>query len=147
MQLLYTLGCYSTHPTKHFLIVRGLLGILARSPTNALWGTNLDCMVASGTMLFFDRNPDKLWVHVAGHCPAVKSADVAAREGLQRGRGSYPCILQLSYCPLQQSTAILPRAQCLPRPQRSHPQTYPVRLRKRRQSVPRDVGIHDVDHP
>ena len=26
-------------------------------------------------------------------------------------------------------------------------QTYPVRQRKRRRSVPRDIGIHDVDHP
>ena len=27
------------------------------------------------------------------------------------------------------------------------PQTYPIRQRKRWLSIPRDVGIHDVDHP
>ena len=69
---------------------------------------------SSGTMLFFDRNPDKLCLHVSGYCPAVKSADVAAREGLQRGEGSHPCTLLLSYCPLQQSTVLLPHGQCSP---------------------------------
>ena len=45
-------------------------------------------------MLLFTKNPDKLWLHVAGINPAVKSADVAEREGLQRGEG---CIL-IHYC-------------------------------------------------
>ena len=67
-------------------------------------------------MLLFDRNPDKLSLHVAGHCPAVKSADVPAREGLQQGKGSHPCTLLLSYCPLQQSIVFLPRARCLLKP-------------------------------
>ena len=53
-------------------------------------------------------NPDKLCLHVAGYCPAVKSADVAARQGLQRGGGSHYCTILLSHCPLQQSILILP---------------------------------------
>ena len=60
------------------------------------------------------ENPGKLWLHVAGHCPAVKSADVVARERLQRGGGSPPSALLLSYCLLQQSIVIL---QCAMPPQ------------------------------
>ena len=87
MLLLSALGCYSTRPPKHFLIVRGRLGDSAASlpccpdrPTNALWGTHLECMMASpvGRYCSLPETPDKLWLHVAGHCPAVKSADVAA---------------------------------------------------------------------
>ena len=49
MHLLSALGCYSTHPLKHFLIVQGRLGDSDGSlpfcpdhPTNALWRRNLD---------------------------------------------------------------------------------------------------------
>ena len=61
-----------------------------------------DYMVASraGRCYFVPENPDKLWLNMVGHCPAVKSADVAAGEGLQWGGGSHPCTLPLSYCPL-----------------------------------------------
>ena len=54
----------------------------------------------SGTILLFARKFRELWLHVAGHCPAVKSADVSAREGLQRGGGFHPCDLLLSLCHL-----------------------------------------------
>ena len=49
-------------------------------------------MVASavGRCYSLPENPDKLRVHVVGHYPAVSSADVATREGLQRGGGSHP---------------------------------------------------------
>ena len=100
------LGCYYTYPPKHFLIVRGWLGDFDASlpffpdrPTNAQLGgggANLVFIVAS----CLPENPDILRLNVAGHCPAVKSTDVAAREGLQRGGGSHPCTLLLSYCPL-----------------------------------------------
>ena len=44
-------------------------------PRNSLWGTNLGFMVASpvGRCYRLPENPDKLWLHVAGHCPVVKS--------------------------------------------------------------------------
>ena len=48
------------------------------------------------------------------YCPAVNAADVAAREGLQRGGEPHPCTLQLSYCPLQQSTVIFPERNASP---------------------------------
>ena len=66
-------------------------------PKTALWGTNLDCMVASPVGRFYclPENPNKLWLPVAGHCSVVKSADVAAREGPERGGGSHPCTLLL----------------------------------------------------
>ena len=56
-------------------------------PTNALWGTNLDFIVANpmGGCYCLPENPDKLWLHEARHCPVVKKADVAAREGHHRG--------------------------------------------------------------
>ena len=54
LHLLSTLGCYFTHPPKHFSVVRGWFGVSDASlPTGldrsriALWGTNLDCMVAN----------------------------------------------------------------------------------------------------
>ena len=124
MHFLSALGCYSTHPPRHFLIVRGWLENSDTSlpfcpdhPTNALWGTNLDCMMASPVERCYclPENPVKLLLHVVEHCPAVKSHDVAAREGLQWGEGSPPCTLLLSYCPLQQSAVILPCMQCFPR--------------------------------
>ena len=64
--------------------------------TNAPLMTKLDCTVASpvGRCYCLPENPDKLWLHVAGHCRVVKSVDVAAREGLQPGGGSHP----LPYC-------------------------------------------------
>ena len=79
MQLLSALRCYLTHPPKHFLIMRGWLEdsdaslpFCPERPTNALWGTNLGCMVASsvGRRYCLPENPDKLWLHVAGHFPA-----------------------------------------------------------------------------
>ena len=80
------------------------------------------------------ETPDKLWLHVAGHCPAVKSADVTARQGLQRGEGSHQLTLLLSYRPQQESTVILPRA--TPKPiQFVHASVG--------EAFPRDVGIHD----
>ena len=49
MHLLSALGCYSTRPPKHFLIVQGRLGdsdvslpFCPDRPTNALWRRNLD---------------------------------------------------------------------------------------------------------
>ena len=49
-------------------------------PTNGFMGTNLDCMVATPVRRCYclPDNPDKLLLHVAGHCPAIKSVDVAA---------------------------------------------------------------------
>ena len=54
MHLLSALGCYSTPPPKHLSVVRGCLGDSDASlpagmdrPRIALWGTNLDCMVAN----------------------------------------------------------------------------------------------------
>ena len=85
MFLLSTMGCYSIHPPKHFYCARlGILTLLYPSvqivPQNALMGTNLDCMVASpvGRCYCLPQNPDKLGLHVAGHCLAVQSANVAA---------------------------------------------------------------------
>ena len=102
MHLLPALGCHSTHPPKHVLIVQGWLGgggsdaslsFSPDRPTNALSGTNLACTVVSpmGRCHCLPENPDKPRLHVAGHCSAVKCCDVAAREGLQRGGGSHPC--------------------------------------------------------
>ena len=53
-------------------------------------------MVASpvGLCYCLPENPDKLWLHVAGHCPAVKSADVAAREDCNGAEDLIP----LPYC-------------------------------------------------
>ena len=69
-----------------------------------LFGDKSRFMVARpvGRRYCLPENPDKLWLHVAGHCPAAKSADVAVREELQRGGGSHPSTLLMSFCLLQQ---------------------------------------------
>lgn len=84
-------------------------------PTNALWGKNLNCMVASpvGQCYSSSVSPNKFWLHVARHCPAVK-AEIVAWERLQRGRRSRSCTLLLSHCPLKQSTVILPMRNASP---------------------------------
>ena len=81
MHLLSPLGCYSTHPPKHFLIVPGWMGILTlpypsvQIVPQLLYGgqKNLDCMVASPMRRCYclPEKPEKLWLHMAGHCPAV----------------------------------------------------------------------------
>ena len=110
--------------------------------SEALWGTNLGCMVALpvGRCYCLPENPNKLWLHVAGHCPVVKSADCAAK-----GRRISSLYLTALILPSTTITVILPCAQCLPRPEQSHPQTYPGRWRT--SSIPHDVGIHNVYHP
>ena len=64
---------------------------------------------------------------MAGHCPAVKPADVAARE-LGTATGRRISSLYLAAVILRSATinCDLLRAQCLPRPYQSHPQTCHV---------------------
>ena len=71
MQLLSALECYSTHPPKQFLIVRGWFGDFDASlsfcpvrSTNALLETNLDCM-CDGVIVCqkFQTNSGYMW-----HC-------------------------------------------------------------------------------
>ena len=50
---------------------------------------------ASGAMLLFARNPDKLGQHVVGHCPAAESDYVVAQAGLQQDARSH---LPIPYC-------------------------------------------------
>ena len=63
---------------------------------------------SNGSMLLFVRKSRHTLATCAVHSPVVKSTDVAPREGLQRGGGSHPFTLLLSYCPPQQSTVIFP---------------------------------------
>ena len=88
MHLLPALGCHSTHPPKHVLIVQGWLGGSDGSlsfspdlPTNALWGTNLTCTVVSpmGRRHCLPENPDKTRLHVAGNC-SVENAVTLLHE-------------------------------------------------------------------
>ena len=122
VHLLSALGCYSTHPLKRFLIVRGGGRILTLPypsvqivPQMLRGGgdkSGLNSSRSSGTMLLFARKSRQT---LATCCRALSCCKIA-REGLQRGRGSHPCTLLLSYCPRQQSTVILPRVQCLSEP-------------------------------
>ena len=52
-----------------------------------------------------------------------KSVDVAAQQGLLRGRGLYHCILLLLNCPLSQSAVILHDEKCLPDRNRTTPKS------------------------
>ena len=127
-----------------FKICEGVWGILtlpysSDCPRNALWGTNLDFMVASsvGRCFCLPENPDNLWLNVVSHCPAVKSADVAAREGLQRGVGSYPCTLLLLIAIYNNQLCSYPVRHTSPNHNGAAPNLFqpPPRQRKRRRSV------------
>ena len=109
----------ATHPPKHFLIVRGWLGILPLPypsgqivPQKLFGGQIWNFMwpVQWDDVLFARKSRQNL-ATCRQALSAVKSADVAAREGLQRAE-----YLRVSCRPLQQPTMILPHAQCLPRP-------------------------------
>ena len=74
--------------TKAFLLVRGWLGdsdaflsFCQDRPTNALLATNLTVWwpFQWGDVIICQKNPNKLWPYVAGHCPTVNSADAAVQ--------------------------------------------------------------------
>ena len=88
MHLLSAWGCYSTHPPKHFLIARGGWGFLRRVLA-LLSRSSHKCCIGDKSGLNggqFPENLDKLWLHVAGHYPTVKSAGVCCTKATATGR-------------------------------------------------------------
>ena len=140
------------YPPNHFLIVRGSLGASDASlsfcpdrPTSALNGANLSGLYggqSSGTMLLLAI---KSWQTLAACRRALSCCKISwccCMRGVATGRRGSRLYLTAFILPSITINYDLPCAQCLPRPKRNHPQTYPFRQRRRRRSVPRDV-----DHP
>ena len=87
-------------------------------PTNAQFGTNLDCTVASRVeqCCCLPESLGKLWLHEDGHYHAGKSFDAVALTELRQDEGSHLCILPLFGSREQQSMATSYHAKSLPIP-------------------------------